>query len=91
MNKKKKSESFDSRHLTHCVEKERKYFSAFLSGFKTSYLVRSHEHCRNGAKRHVLNMNFKAQDLWKQKDNVLLIDPAWIKSFKVNQHLAINC
>ena len=76
MNKKKKSESFDSRHLTHCVEKERKYFSAFLSGFKTSYLVRSDEHCREGANRHVLNMNFKAQDLWKQKDNVLLIDPA---------------
>ena len=41
MNKKKKSESFDSRHLTHCVEKERKYFSAFLSGFKTSYPVQS--------------------------------------------------
>ena len=36
-------------------------------------------------------MNFKAQDLWKQKDNVLLIDPACIKSFKVHQHLAINC
>lgn len=38
MNKQKKSKSFNSRHLTHCVEKERKYFSAFLSGFKTSYL-----------------------------------------------------
>ena len=76
MNKKKKSEIFDSRHLTHCVEKERKYFSAFLSGFKTSYLVQSHEHCRNGTKRHVLNVNFKTRDLWKQKDNVLLIDLA---------------
>ena len=63
MNKKKKSESFDSRHLTHCVEKERKYFSAFLSGFKTSYPVQSHEHCRNGAKRRVVNVNFKTLDL----------------------------
>ena len=39
MNKQKKSKSFDSRHLTHCVEKDRNDFSAFLSGFKTSYLV----------------------------------------------------
>ena len=31
-------------------------------------------------------MNLKAQDFWKQKDNVPLIDPAWIKSFKVHQH-----
>ena len=91
MNKKKKSESFDSRHLTHCVEKDRKYFSAFLSGFKTSYPVQSHEHCRNGAKRRVVNVNFKTLDLWKQNVNVLLIYPAWIKSFKGRQHLAINC
>ena len=91
MNKKKKSESFDSRHLTHCVEKERKYFSAFLSGFKTSYPVQSHEHCRNGAKRRVVYVNFKTLDLWKQNVNVLLIYPAWIKSFKGRQHLAINC
>ena len=91
MNKKKKSESLDSRHLTHCVEKERKYFSAFLSGFKTSYPVQSHEHCRNGAKRRVVYVNFKTLDLWKQNVNVLLIYPAWIKSFKGRQHLAINC
>ena len=91
MNKKKKSESFDSRHLTHRVEKDRKDFSAFLSGFKISYPVQSHEHCRNGAKRRVVYVNFKTLDLWKQNVNVLLIYPAWIKSFKGRQHLAINC
>ena len=39
----------DTRHLKHRIEKDRNYFSAFLSGFKTSYSVPSHEHCRNGA------------------------------------------
>ena len=67
MNKQKKSNSFDSRHVTYCVEKDRKDFSAFLSGFKTPYLVQNHEHCRNGTRRHVLNAIFKTQDLWKQK------------------------
>ena len=47
-----------------------------LIGFKVSCLVRSHEHCRDGTRRHVLNVNFKTQDLWKQKDNVLQIDLA---------------
>ena len=45
-------------------------------GFKVSCLVRSHEHFMDGTRRHVLNVNFKTQDLWKQKDNVLLIDLA---------------
>ena len=76
MNKKKNMKALIVVISTHCVEKDRKYFSAFLSGFKTSYLVQSHEHCRNGTKRHVLNVNFKTRDLWEQKDNVLLIDLA---------------
>ena len=82
--RKKKPESFGSRHLPHRVEKDRKYFSAFLSGFKTSYFVQSREHCREETKRHVLNMNFRTQDLWIQNVNVLLTAPNWIKSFKVS-------
>ena len=37
---KKKPESFGSRHLPHRVEKDRKYFSAFLSNSKLHTLFR---------------------------------------------------